>query len=64
MPRPAAAAEVLPGRLVPGVARHLHATGSGPWTGAADEYLGPCLARHLAGMFGHAVVHVIDGTLH
>ena len=32
--------------------------------GAADEYLSPGLARHLAGMFGHAEVHVIDGASH
>jgi len=30
--------------------------------GAADEYLSPGIARHLAAMFGHAEVHVIDGA--
>jgi pimeloyl-ACP methyl ester carboxylesterase len=32
--------------------------------GADDEYLSPALARHLAGKFGHAKVHVIDGASH
>jgi len=32
--------------------------------GAADEYLSPGLARHLAGLFGHAEVHLVDGASH
>ena len=30
--------------------------------GAADEYLSPGIACHLAAMFGHAEVHVTDGA--
>lgn len=44
-------------RLMPHMAPHRA-------VGAADEYLSPGLARHLAGMFGHTEVHVIDGASH
>jgi len=32
--------------------------------GAADRYLSPDLARHLAGLFRHAEVRVVDGASH
>ena len=32
--------------------------------GARDEYLSPDLARHLAALFGHAELHVIDDASH
>jgi pimeloyl-ACP methyl ester carboxylesterase len=32
--------------------------------GAADEYLSTGLARHLASLFGHAKLHVIEGASH
>ena len=32
--------------------------------GAADDYLNPGLARHLAGMFGRAELHLIDSAAH
>jgi haloalkane dehalogenase len=32
--------------------------------GAADEYLNPGLARHLAGLFGRAELHLVDGASH
>jgi pimeloyl-ACP methyl ester carboxylesterase len=32
--------------------------------GARDEYLSPNLARHLAALFGHAELHVIDDASH
>lgn len=30
--------------------------------GAADEYLNPGLVRHLAGLFSHAKLHLVDGA--
>jgi pimeloyl-ACP methyl ester carboxylesterase len=32
--------------------------------GAADQYLNPGLARHLAALFGHADLHLVDGASH
>ena len=32
--------------------------------GAADRYLSPLLARHLADLFRHAAVHLVDGASH
>lgn len=32
--------------------------------GAGDQYLNPGLARHLAGLFGSAQLHLIDGASH
>jgi pimeloyl-ACP methyl ester carboxylesterase len=32
--------------------------------GARDEYLSVDLARHLAGLFGHAELHVIEDASH
>lgn len=32
--------------------------------GAADEYLNPGLARHLAGLFGRVELHLVDGASH
>lgn len=32
--------------------------------GAADHYLSPDLARHLAGLFRHADVHLVHGAAH
>jgi pimeloyl-ACP methyl ester carboxylesterase len=32
--------------------------------GARDEYLSPGLARHLAILFGHAELNLVDGASH